>query len=58
MLLEGWGIHWTPGRGWTYNIWGYDCVKLSLDRGTIRVGSDDVENLVSFLRERIGQRDE
>jgi hypothetical protein len=55
VFLEGWGIHWTPGRGWTYNIWGYDCVKLSLDRSTIRVGSDDVENLVRFVRERIGQ---
>ena len=57
-LLDGWGIHWFPGRGWTYNLWGYDCVKLSLDRGAIRVGSDDVENLVRFLRERIGQPDE
>ena len=57
-LLDGWGIHWLPGRGWTYNIWGYDCVKLRLDRGVIRVGTDDVENLVRFLRERIGQSDE
>ena len=54
-FLDGWGIHWLPGRGWTYNIWGYDCVKLRLDRGVVRVGSDDVENLVRFLRERIGQ---
>ena len=54
-FLDGWGIHWLPGRGWTYNIWGYDCVKLRLDRGVIRVGSDDVANLVRFLRERIGQ---
>ncbi len=58
VLLEGWGIHWTPGRGWTYNIWGYECVKLRLDWGVVRVGSDDVDNLVRFLRERIGQAGE
>jgi hypothetical protein len=53
-FLDGWGVHWIPGRGWTYNIRGYDCVKLDLDRGVVRVGSDDVENLVRFLRKRIG----
>ena len=54
-FLDGWGIHWLPGRGWTYNIWGYDCVRVDLEDRIIRIGSDDVENLVGFLRERIGQ---
>ena len=22
-ILDGWGIHYFPGRGWTYNIWGF-----------------------------------
>jgi hypothetical protein len=53
-IIDGWGIHYLPGRGTTYNLWGFGCVKLSLGRKVIRVGSDDVENLVTFLRGKIG----
>jgi hypothetical protein len=52
---DGWGIHWAPGRGWTYNLWGFDCVRLTLGRKVIRVGSDDVDNLVDFLRAKVGR---
>ena len=52
-LVDGWGIHYVPGRGWTYNIWGFGCAKLTLGGKVIRVGSDDVENLVRFLQTRI-----
>lgn len=54
-LLDGWGIHYGPGRGWTYNLWGFDCVKLSLGDKVIRIGTDDLENLVAFLQARISQ---
>ena len=53
-LLDGWGIHYFPGRGWTYNIFGLDCVKLTLGRKIIRVGTDDAEGLAKFLGEKIG----
>ena len=53
LLIDGWGIHYLPWRGWTYNLWGLDCVRLQLGRRVIRVGSDDVDNLVEFLRHRI-----
>jgi len=53
-VIDGWGIHCLPGRGTTYNLWGFGCVKLSLGRKVIRVGSDDVDNLAEFLRGRIG----
>ena len=56
-LLDGWGVHWIPGRGWTYNIWGFDCVTIHMGKRVIRVGSDDVENLVAFLSDRIQQFD-
>ena len=36
-VIDGWGIHFMPGRGWTYNIWGFDCVKLTLGRKKSRV---------------------
>ena len=52
-LIDGWGIHWVPGRGWTYNLWGFDCVELKVNGKRVRVGSDDVENLVAFLRGKL-----
>jgi len=52
-VIDGWGIHWVPGRGWTYNLWGFDCVRLTLTRSrTIRVGTDDPEGLARFLQQR------
>jgi hypothetical protein len=51
-LLDGWGIHYFPGRGTTYNIWGFHCVRIELENRTIRVGTDDVENLMQFLRQQ------
>jgi len=52
-LLDGWGVHYVPGRGTIYNLWGFDCVKLTLGRKAFRIGTDDVENLVQFLRSKI-----
>jgi hypothetical protein len=52
-ILDGWGIHWCPGRGWTYNLWGFDCVRLTLGRRTLRVGTDDPQGLAAFLRQRM-----
>jgi hypothetical protein len=52
-LIDGWGIHWVPGRGWTYNLWGFDCVKVQTRTTTVRVGTDDAQNLADFLRQRM-----
>ena len=54
-IIDGWGIHYIPWRGTTYNLWGFGCVKLSLGRKIIRVGSDDVDNLTEFLRRKVSQ---
>jgi hypothetical protein len=52
-FIDGWGVHWVPFRGWTYNLWGYDCVRLTLTRGrTLRIGTDDPEGLSQFLQEK------
>jgi hypothetical protein len=53
-VVDGWGIHWIPGRGFTYNLWGFSCAILTVKGRIVRVGSDDVENLVAFLREKVG----
>ncbi len=52
-IIDGWGVHWVPGRGWTYNIWGFDCAVLHLGKRVVRVGSDEVENLVAFVNRKI-----
>jgi hypothetical protein len=54
-LVDGWGIHWVPGRGWSFNLWGFDCVRLTLSSGqTIRVGTDAPDGLAQFLQQRRG----
>jgi hypothetical protein len=52
-LVDGLGIHYVPGRGWTYNLWGFDCVKITLKNKVVRLGTDDVEGLVAFFRGKI-----
>lgn len=52
-MIDGWGIHYVPGRGWTYNLWGKSCVQLTVNGRTIRIGSDDAENLAAFIQEKL-----
>ena len=54
--IDGWGIHYVPGRGWTYNLWGFDCAVLRLGNRTVRIGTDDRDHLVHFLAETISSR--
>ena len=53
-ILDGWGMDYVPGHGWTYNVWGFGCVKLTLGRKIIRVGTDDAEGLAKVIREKNG----
>ena len=54
-FIDGWGIHYIPGRGWTYNLWGFDCVELTMTDSKIsRVGTDDPAGLNAFLKGKIG----
>jgi hypothetical protein len=55
-VIDGWGIHYIIRRGWIYNVWGFDCVKLKLGEKIVRIGTDDVDGLVNFLRTKIGGR--
>jgi hypothetical protein len=43
-----------PGHGWTYNFWGFGCVKLTLGRKIVRVGTDDAYELAKSLGEKTG----
>jgi len=53
-LIDGWGIHRTPGRGWIWNIGGFRCVELELRGGSkLRIGTDEPERLETFIRSRI-----
>jgi hypothetical protein len=53
-LLDGWGIHLSVRGGWVWNLWGRTCVVVCFKNGgTLRIGTDDAENLVKFLRKRV-----
>ncbi|MCA9053414.1 MAG: hypothetical protein KDA75_06235 [Planctomycetaceae bacterium] len=53
-LIDGWGIHYIPWRGWTYNLWGFDCVLIERgERPAIRVGTDDPDGLAMALRDQL-----
>lgn len=52
-LIDGWGIHYIPMRGWTYNLWGWHCAIITLKNSTVRLGTDDVEGLVEFLNSKL-----
>ena len=55
LLLDGLGIHMSIRGGWVWNLWGWDCVVVHLmTGGTLRIGTDDAENLAAFLVGRIG----
>jgi hypothetical protein len=54
-VIDGWGIHYRPGAGWIWNLWGFGCVALRLRTKQLRIGTDDVAGLVAFLRQRIGK---
>lgn len=53
LLLDGWGVHYSVRGGWVWNIWGRDCVVIHMKRGTLWLGTDDAQNLVRFLSEKI-----
>jgi hypothetical protein len=57
-MLDGWGIHLSPSGGWTWNLWGFDCVDIRYRKGIktkkIRIGTDDPIGLEAFLKQRIG----
>lgn len=55
-LIDGWGIHRIPGRGWTWNIHGFSAVELRLRGGKrLRIGTDDPAGLAAFLTARAGR---
>ena len=54
LLLDGWGIHLSIRGGWVLNLWGRTCVVVHFKNGgTLRIGTDDAENLVEFLRSKV-----
>lgn len=53
-LVDGWGVHWIPGKGWIFNLWGFDCVRVILKSGkSVRIGTDDVAGLLASVQTRI-----
>lgn len=56
-VLDGWGIHLSPSGGWTWNLWGFDCVDVYFKSGRkLRIGTDDAAGLEAFLKRRVGDQ--
>jgi hypothetical protein len=55
-ILDSWGIHLSLRGGWVWNLWGRDCVVLRFRKGTLRVGTDDAEELARFVMGKINQQ--
>jgi hypothetical protein len=55
-ILDGWGIHYMPGLGWIYNLWGFGCVAIHMGGKTIRIGTDDPQGLAGFLTRKIAEQ--
>ena len=56
-LLEygGWGIRWTPHRGWAYNVSGNGGVQLTLAKGRpVLIGSQQPEQLAAAIAAAMG----
>ena len=50
--VDGWGMHWRPGHGWLFNLWGFDCVEIRTASRKLRIGSDDARGLARHLEAR------
>lgn len=57
-FIDGWGIHFIPFRGWTFNLWGFECVIVQKGDKTIRIGTDDSEKLADFIRSKLSLESE
>lgn len=56
LVLDGWVIHYSIRGVWVWNLWGRDCVVVHFKNGgVLRIGTNDGENLVGFLKGRIAQ---
>ena len=48
----------SPSGGWTWNLWGFDCVDVYLTRGRkLRIGTDDPIALAAFLQQLTARAD-
>ncbi|MEX0995020.1 MAG: hypothetical protein WD599_05785, partial [Balneolaceae bacterium] len=50
-FMDGFGIRFRPGRGWLYNVSGFQAVDITRINGTsLQVGTDEPEVLTDTLR--------
>jgi len=55
-FYEGWGMRFTLS-GMLYNIWGFDCVRITTAKRSFRLGTNDVPGLLALLERRAGKTD-
>jgi hypothetical protein len=48
---HGWGIHGFPGKGWVFNVSGFDAVELQMSDGIVyRIGTDEPDKLLAAVK--------
>jgi len=57
-VLEGYGFGMMDPKDLLVVLWGRDCVFIRGEKGQVRVGTDDAENLAAFLTTKIPTRPE
>ncbi|GAB6164234.1 hypothetical protein JCM19992_02340 [Thermostilla marina] len=54
-IWVGWGIHFVPGHGAVWNVWGFDAVRIVYGDRTVTLGTNDQEGLIRFLEEKVAR---
>ena len=52
--MNNYAQNWVRLGSLVWNLWDRDCVVIHRQRGVLRVGSDDAENLAGFLKGKMG----
>lgn len=51
---SGWGIHGCPGKGWLFNVSGFDAIGLTMKDGKkYYIGTDEPEKLFQVINGKI-----
>ena len=55
LILDGWGIQMSIRDDWVWNLSVRNCVVIHFEKGVLRIGIDDAEDLPAFLAGKIDE---
>ncbi len=57
-FADGWGLHYSLGKGTIMNVWGFECVRIQTKRRVYWIGTDDPAGLCDWIRQKIAASSE